>query len=215
MANPWLQVPLADYEGHMEYAGQARMLDHIFGEALRTLQPRSVAVLGAAGGNGFSHLATGSVARTVAVDLNRDYLLELERRFGGCIPGLEIICGDLDDPAIDFAPVALVHAALIFEYVDVVRALDRMRTWLLPDGVLSVVLQMPDDAIAGVSPSPFSSLAALGGLMNLHGAEVFRAAAGKTGFIEVADDVVTLPTGKRFFSARYRLAAIGRSGQKG
>jgi hypothetical protein len=215
MANPWLQVPLADYEGHMEYVGQARMLDRIFGEALRTLQPRSVAVLGAAGGSGFSHLATSSIVRAVAVDLNRDYLLELERRFGDRIQGLEIVCGDLGDPAIDFAPVALVHAALIFEYVDMARALHRIRAWLLPDGVLTVVLQLPDQSVARVSPSPFGSVAALGSVMNLQGTEEFRAAAAATGFIEIANDAVTLPTGKRFFSARYQVAPVGWSGQTG
>jgi len=214
MAKPWLEVPLADYEGHMEYVGQAQMLDRIFGETLRTLQPRSVAILGAAGGNGFSHLAANGVSRTVAVDLNRDYLVELERRFGNCVRGLEIVCGDLDDPAIDFAPVALVHAALIFEYVDVTRALRRIRNWLLPDGLLTVVLQTPDQSVARVTPSPFGSLAALGSSMHLQGTEDFRSAATEAGFIEAATEVVTLPTGKRFFSARYRVAAFGRYGQK-
>lgn len=48
MANPWLDIPLTDYEGHMEHVGQARMLDRVFGQALQSLQPQSVAVLGAA-----------------------------------------------------------------------------------------------------------------------------------------------------------------------
>lgn len=214
MANPWLEVPLADYEGHMEHAGQAQMLGRIFGQALRTLRPQSVAVLGAAGGNGFEHLVSGNVVRTVALDLNRGYLQQLERRFGNRLQGLEIVCGDLDDPAVDFAPVDLVHAALVFEYVDVVRTLDRARAWLQPEGALWVVLQLPDKAVAKVSPSPFGNLTRLGTFMKLHGAENFRATAAAAGFIETADEVVALPGGKRFFSACYRVASFGRSGQK-
>ena len=89
MASPWLDVPLAEYEGHMKLAGQASMLDQIFGRALRTVRPRSVAVLGAAGGNGFGHLAECKVARTVALDLNPAYLKELERRYRDLVQDLE------------------------------------------------------------------------------------------------------------------------------
>jgi hypothetical protein len=214
MANPWLEVPLADYEGHMEHVGQARMLDRILGHALRTLEPQSVAVLGAAGGNGFEHLVSGKVTRTVAVDLNRGYLQQLERRFGARLQDLEIVCGDLDDAAVEFAPVELVHAALVFEYVDVVRALDRARAWLLPEGALWVVLQLPDEPVAKVSPSPFASLARLGTFMKLRTAANFRAAAAAAGFVETAGEVVALPAGKRFFSACYRIAPFGRPVQK-
>lgn len=214
MTNPWLEVPLADYEGHMEHAGQAQVLERIFGRALRTLRPQSVAVLGAAGGNGFEHLVSGKVARTVALDLNPGYLMQLERRFGHRLRGLEIVCGDLNDPAVDFAPVDLVHAALVFEYVDVVRALNRVRSWLRPDAALWAVLQLPDEAVAKVTPSPFGSVARLGSVMTLQQAENFRAAAAAAGFTEAADEVVTLPGGKRFFSGCYRVAPFGRSGQK-
>ncbi len=214
MANPWLEVPLTDYEGHMEHAGQAQVLDRIFGHALRTLEPRSVAVLGAAGGNGFEHLLSAKATRTVAVDLNRGYLRQLERRFGDRLQGLEIVCGDLGDPAVDFAPVDLVHAALVFEYVDVDRILNRTRAWLRPEGALWVVLQLPDDGVAQLSPSPFASLARIGSFMKLHAERDFRAAAAAAGFVESAEEVVTLPGGKRFFSACYRAGSFGRSGQK-
>jgi hypothetical protein len=214
MANPWLEVPLADYEGHMEYAGQARMLARIFGETLRTLRPQSVAVLGAAGGNGFEHLIGGTAVRTVALDLNGGYLSELRCRFGDRIRGLEIVCGDLDDPAVGFAPVDLVHAALVLEYVDAERALARIHGWLQPQGALRVVLQLPDEASPKVTPSPFKNLAKLGGTMKLHDAEGFRRLAAKAGFAEVSHEVLTLPGGKRFYSAHHAIRAFGRPRQK-
>lgn len=214
MANPWLDIPLADYEGHMEYVGQAPMLDRVFRQALQAIRPQSVAVLGAAGGNGFEHLVASGVTRTVALDLNPAYLQELERRFRNRVPGLEILCGDLDDAAIDMDPVDLIHAALIFEYVEIGPALRRSRTWLRPDGTLWVILQLAGPDESRVTPSAFGSLAKLDGSMKLRDADRFREAAAIAGLAEISGEVLTLPGGKRFFSACYRAAAFGRPGQK-
>ena len=62
--NPWLTLPLDDYEGHMGSAdvNQLAPLADLFGEALAHLRPRSVAVLGVAGGNGLEHDGTMPVA---------------------------------------------------------------------------------------------------------------------------------------------------------
>jgi len=48
MANPWLAIPLDDYEGHMRSATvqQLDALAELFGLALRECRPESVAVLG-------------------------------------------------------------------------------------------------------------------------------------------------------------------------
>jgi hypothetical protein len=55
--NPWLTIPLADYEAHMALpqVGQAQLLADLFAAELRERSPSSVAVLGCAGGNGFEH----------------------------------------------------------------------------------------------------------------------------------------------------------------
>ena len=214
MRNPWLDIPLAEYEGHMEHVGQARMLDRVFGQALQSIRPQSVAVLGASGGNGFGHLIATKVMRTVALDLNRTYLQQLERRFRDRVQGLEILCGDLANPAIGFAPVDLVYSALIFEYVDIDLTLTRIRNWLRPDGALWVVLQMQDEAIAKITSSPFDSVARLRGSMTLRDTDNFREAAATAGLTEYQSETLTLPGGKRFFSACYRPVAFGRAGQK-
>jgi hypothetical protein len=54
MANPWLSIPLQDYEGHMglDNAQQLSVLSELFKRALDIFVPDSVAVLGIAGGNG-------------------------------------------------------------------------------------------------------------------------------------------------------------------
>ncbi len=58
MRDPWLDIPLADYEGHMAlpYVAQAQLFSGLFAEALQEFSPESVALLGCAGGNGFEAL---------------------------------------------------------------------------------------------------------------------------------------------------------------
>jgi len=48
MSNPWLSIPLQDYEGHMGSAGvqQLSVLSELFKRALDYCLPESVAVLG-------------------------------------------------------------------------------------------------------------------------------------------------------------------------
>ena len=55
MSSPWLDVPLADYEGHMSAAGVEQLgpLRDLFRLALDFTRPASVLVLGVAGGKAF------------------------------------------------------------------------------------------------------------------------------------------------------------------
>ena len=62
MSNPWLSIPLEDYEGHMGPEGvrQLAALAELFKCALDRCRPESVAVLGVAGGKAWSK----SIARS-------------------------------------------------------------------------------------------------------------------------------------------------------
>ena len=67
--NPWERIELADYETHMlsKDVFQLQTLNTIMLSQMEYL-PRNVAVLGAAGGNGFEHLKS---AETIyAIDIN-------------------------------------------------------------------------------------------------------------------------------------------------
>ena len=50
MKNPWKDIPLADYEGHMAKVAQAQLLAEVFGEVLKEYSPQSIGVIGCAGG---------------------------------------------------------------------------------------------------------------------------------------------------------------------
>lgn len=135
MTNPWLDLPLADYEGHMAHPGVARspLLADVFAQHLNFFRPQSAAVIGCAGGNGFERIDWTTTRRVVGVDLNGRYLEQVRRRFQTDVERLdlvferrepafehlELIEGDILTNAVEFDPVDLVYAALVFEYVDV------------------------------------------------------------------------------------------------
>ena len=70
MQNPWLSIPLSDYEGHMSLpeVAQAGMLSREFEVLLRQYVPESVAILGCSGGSGFDRISPNVTSRVVGVD---------------------------------------------------------------------------------------------------------------------------------------------------
>src|SRR3954453_1245588 len=133
MSNPWLSIPLEDYEGHMGSAGvrQLTVLAELFQYALDRCLPESVAVLGVAGGNGLDRIDSATTKRILALDINQSYLNQVQRRFG-TLAGLELHCCDLADCDFSLVPVALVHAALIFEHAGLAYPLQNALSLVAP-----------------------------------------------------------------------------------
>jgi len=96
MPNPWLRIPLDDYEGHMnsDNVRQLEALSDIFQRALDLCLPESVAVLGIAGGNGLDRIDSTITKRVVGLDINPLYLRAVQQRYRA-LPGLELCCADL------------------------------------------------------------------------------------------------------------------------
>ena len=110
MTNPWLAIPLADYEGHMASpaVGQAEMLADEFEALLRSHAPKAVALVGCSGGNGFDKAARAGVTRLVGIDINAGYIADAKDRYAGTIPTLELYCADIQGDMPDVQPVELV-----------------------------------------------------------------------------------------------------------
>jgi len=200
MKNPWLDIPLADYEGHMHLpeVAQAQLLADVFEEMLKRYCPSSVAVLGCAGGNGFERIPTTTTKRVVGVDINPDYIQALHLRFHSRIPGLELIVGDIQSEAVRFAPVEFVFAALVLEYVDLAITLRRIRSLLHVAGILGTVVQLPSPASSAVTPSPFTSIQTLAPVMRLVPPDELRESAERAGYRELARHRTQSPGGKQF-----------------
>jgi SAM-dependent methyltransferase len=210
--NPWLDIPLADYEGHMALpgVGQAQLLSRVFADALAAHAPRSVAVIGCAGGNGFERVSRRVTQRVVGVDLNPEYVEQARVRFAHRLPKLELFVGDVQTDSFAFAPVDLAYAGLLFVYVELGAALAGIRPMLKPGGVLLSAVQLPSAAIAGVTPSPFASLGALSAAMHTVPPDELARAAAAAGFREVGARTVAASGGKEFRVQTFRLEAAGR-----
>ena len=207
--NPWLEIPLEDYEGHMALPeiGQATLLAEILESAIERCHPRSLAVIGCAGGNGFERIPR-SVGRVVGIDINACYAEAVRERYGARFFQLEMVVGDIQDLQIRFSPVELVYAGLLFEYVDPNLALKNLTRSIAPGGMLVVVLQRPMEQTEAITPSRYSSLQRLAPIHRLVELEAFKAAAAKAGFEVAFDRLHTLPSGKTFAEVGFLVQPI-------
>jgi hypothetical protein len=200
VSNPWLQVPLADYENHMNSAGveQLKALSDLFAEALTYCRPESVAVIGIAGGNGLDRIDSAVTRRVVGIDINAAYLDAVRQRYGQ-MQGLELMCVDLAEQTAVCPPIQLVHAALVFEHAGADRCLDNALSLVCDGGSLSVVLQLPSDTAPGVSKSQFASIQTLSaGFVMIDPAQL-RATIEARGFTTTRESLRELPAGKAFW----------------
>ena len=197
MPDPWLSIPLEDYEGHMRSAGveQLTALAELFKIALDRYRPESVAVLGIAGGNGLEYIESAVTKRIVGVDINPQYLDRVRQRFG-TLPGLELHCRDLAERTFRLAPVALVHAALIFEHAGLGRALDNALSLVAPGGAFSVVLQLPSETEESVSSTSYTSMQTLKQHFALIDSGELQRLLEQRGFRIIEHEHRSLPAGK-------------------
>ena len=204
--NPWLDIPLGDYEAHMALAAisQAEMLAGQFETALAAYAPRSVAVIGCAGGNGFERVLATRTVRLVGIDINPDYLAEASRRFAGRIPGLELYNADIQQPLPPIEPVDLVYAGLVFEYVDLAASIAAIRSLCVPNGAFVSIVQLPSESMGVVSPSPFASLRKLAPAMKLVSPRELRSVAERAGFVLRCEEIISLRSGKEFTAQAFQ-----------
>jgi SAM-dependent methyltransferase len=212
MSNPWLDIPLADYEAHMALptVGQSQLMADELDGLVRRHAPTSLAVIGCAGGNGFDRLSGTSVTRVVGVDINAAYIEQARRRYLGQIPGLELYVADVESAGVLFEPVDLVYVALVLEYVDTERAVRAIQRHCKPGAVLAVLLQLPHEELAHVSPSPYTSLQRLGSRMQLVAPEVLQEHVRQAGFTDECSRTVGATGGKSFAVLESRLREVGQ-----
>jgi hypothetical protein len=129
------------------------------------------------------------------VDINQPYLDEVQRRFGA-LQGLELHCRDLAELDFSLAPVALVHAALVFEHVGLNPALDNALSLVAAGGTLSVVLQLPSEDEQAVASTNYASMQSLKQNFALIDLRDFQHTLKQKGFQLVGQEIRSIPAGK-------------------
>ncbi len=215
MSNPWLTVPLSEYEQHMSSAEvlQSGALSDLFAEALGLCRPLSVAVLGIAGGNGLDHIRYSSVtSRVVGLDLNPAYLEAVRERYSH-LPGLELHCVDLSVQHIELEPVQLVHAALVFEHAGVDCCLENAISMIVPGGNLSVVLQLTTESGQSIA-SRFPSIQNLKSVFSPIDPEWLRESLVGRGFRLRRQTTRALPAGKALWVGTFSMQVTSAPSSK-
>jgi hypothetical protein len=200
MAQPWLEVTLEDYEGHMGAAGVGQLgpLGELFAEALAFCTPQSVAIVGIAGGNGLEHIDPSTTNRIVGIDINAGYLSAVRRRFPALKP-LELLRLDLAKERPQIAPLDMVHAALLFEHTGLSPCLENCFSLVASGGHFACVLQLPSSAEAAVSNTGFRSIESLKDHFRLIDPNDLTAAVEHNGFRLLLEKQRPLPAGKAFW----------------
>jgi SAM-dependent methyltransferase len=179
--------------------GQHLVLNRLFAEALAATRPRGVLVAGCSTGNGLEHLDPRVTRKITCVDVNPGYLQAMTDLMKDR-PEIDfrLTCGDIATCPLPRGQFDLVHAALLFEYVEWHRVLTRLVTTLSKNGTLSVVLQRPSEISPPVTPSSFKSLLALEPFFHFVEPEALVDAAASVDLAVVVRRTVPLPSAKAF-----------------
>lgn len=201
MKNPWLYIPLKDYEAHMSSpdVGQQQMLNHVFKELIDRFNPKSIAVIGCTSGNGFAHVNKDKINLLFGIDINENYISTALKKFSYFGNKLKLVSENIEDYNFNEIKFDLIHCALIFEYVNVENVLPKLVNSLKPNGRLSVVLQLANPEKSAVSKSEYKSLETLSSLINLHTVGDFKTITNKSGLKEIESRTVKLQSGKEFY----------------
>lgn len=199
--NPWLRIPAGDYDAHMRAAGQSGVLRDLFGQAWARARPRRLALLGCTTCDDLALFDERIDARSpeliVGVDINAGYLEIARDRWRALGSRLHLICADVMEAALPPGGYDLAHAALLLEYVDPSALLRRIRGWLSPRGICSLVTQEPSDGVPVVSETGVASLRALAGTMTLRTAVEVARLGAEAGLRVLSQDAISCPGGKR------------------
>ncbi len=200
MVNPWQKIKLEDYENHMSLPDikQAQYLSNHLKEVVKMFNPNSLAIIGCAGGNGLEKMNHKTIEKIICVDINPVFLNKAIERYKKSFKNIEFICCDIASEEFKFKPVDLIYAGLVFEYVDYNLALNNVSRFIRPNGKLAAVLQMPNENIPEVSPSPYKSLEILSETFSFVQVDKFIDECKKYGFDLISENKTKLKSGKKF-----------------
>jgi len=119
ITNPWEEISLSDYENHMKLDSvmQLQNLNQMMKDQFSAYPVSSVMVLGIAGGNGLEHIDNNKFEKVYGVDINREYLAAVTRRYSDISNILECIQLNLIEEADKLPKAELLIANLLIEYI--------------------------------------------------------------------------------------------------
>lgn len=197
MENPWKSIKLSDYENHMKLDSvmQLQTLNVMMKKQLSAYPADSVMILGVAGGNGLEHIDAGKYSVVYGVDVNCEYLREVEKRYQDLNGILKCLCADLTADISELPAADLVIANLLIEYIGY-ECFQRVVKQVKPKYVSSGI--QINTGKEFVSDSPY--LHSFDGLNSVHcqmETDKLISVMGDIGYKAVSKTEYPLPNGKK------------------
>lgn len=202
--NPWNNIPLADYELHMEHqdVGQAQLLNLLTSRYLQKANPENVLFLGVSGGNGLEHINTNKVKIACAIDINESYLEETRKRFSEKISHLQLVNTDIGLSNTSYIKADFVWAALILEYVDIEKFFDFISNNTDNHSRLIVTIQS-NNGVQSVSKTGVESIKSVSGIFKVVDKYDLQTKAAIFGFECIGWEENFLPNGKSLLTYEF------------
>lgn len=204
MDNPWKSIKLSDYENHMKLDSvkQLQTLNSMMKKQLDTYPARSVMILGIAGGNGLEQIDTEKYTAVYGIDVNAEYLQEVEKRYAKLGGVLKCFCVDLTADISKLPAADLVIANLLIEYIGY-KWFQRVVRQVKPKYVSCGIQINTDEEF--VSDSPY--IHSFDGLNSVHHqieTDKLINTMGDIGYKAVSEAEYPLPNGKKLVQIDFK-----------
>lgn len=204
MSNPWLEIPVSDYENHMKEVGQAQILNSLIKSCLDKYQPKNFALLGCTTGNGLEHINPEITNKIYAIDINPEYLQKTNERFVAKIQNLEILNIDIQNDELTIKNVHLFFVGLVLEYIETEKALIKIIRTLSKKGILLIIIQK-NKKTSFVSKTKYKSLKKLEKISNEVNEQLINKFIQSENMELIERDEIKLTENKSFIKLKYRM----------
>jgi len=200
-ANPWLEIPLEDYERHMSHhlVGQSILLNSLTKKYLDEIKPETALFLGIAGGNGLEHIDTNRTRYVYGIDINQDYLDTAFKRYNHRIASLQLLNLDITKNPKTICRADFIWAALVLEYTGIDEAFAFCANNIRREGHLIISIQSNNNK-PSVSSTGIESVKRAGEIFSIVDPEDLLRKADEGGYKFIGSEENTLPNGKSIIS---------------
>jgi 2-polyprenyl-3-methyl-5-hydroxy-6-metoxy-1,4-benzoquinol methylase len=195
--NPWLNIPLEDYERHMSHhlVGQSALLNSLTKKYLDETNPETVIFLGIAGGNGLEHIDNNFTKSVYGIDINPDYLDTAFIRYNQAIASLQLVNLDIVQNSGTICKADFIWAALVLEYTGIDKALEFCTNNIRKNGHLVVSIQSNNNK-QSISPTGIESVKKAGEIFSIVSPEMLLSKASEAGYRLIGKEENVLPNEK-------------------
>jgi SAM-dependent methyltransferase len=203
-SNPWLQIPLEDYERHMSHhqVGQSTLLNALTKKYMDSIKPQSVIFVGIAGGNGLEHIDNKITQNVYGIDINQEYLDIASKRYKPKIRSLQLLNLDITQDAEIICKADLIWAALVLEYTGIEKTLSFCKNNLRERGHLIISIQSNNNK-QSVSPTGIESVKKAGEIFSIIDPEELVSKAAINDYAIIEQEENYLPNGKSFITFHF------------